>query len=434
LFDISSSGRTAFAAFIEAFFPHDIMRRRADERQGSGQEAVAAPTRPCGGGARRWLWGTKAHWPDCRRGTTIGRIMPVQEDTNAAEHPAHLTPPRRGAPNGQSRSPATMKLLRRLGLTYVATEELTIRRLRHGRGFRYVAADGTPLRGEESQRLAALAVPPAYVDVLYAADPRAHIQAIGRDAAGRLQYRYHPDWQRVREMRKARRLARLAEVLPQIRRCIARHLGASEPTRAFTLAAVIDLVARSAIRPGSEQYARLRGTRGATVRLCFRAKGGKRVEKEVHAPRLAAAVAVLRRLPGRRLFQYRSEDGALRQASAHDVNRFLREIAGVEISLKDFRTLLASVAVLDALACAAPATGKRARRRQVLDAIRQAADDLGNTPAICAKSYVHETVVNAFEDGVLEQFAERLRSSRSNSRSEKVLAQIAAQVRAGAAA
>jgi hypothetical protein len=101
--------------------------------------------------------------------------MPVQEDTNAAEHPAHLTPPRRGAHNGQSHSPATMKLLKRLGLTYVATEELTIRRLRHGRGFRYVAADGTPLRGEESQRLAALAVPPAYVDALYAADPSAHI-------------------------------------------------------------------------------------------------------------------------------------------------------------------------------------------------------------------------------------------------------------------
>jgi DNA topoisomerase I len=233
-----------------------------------------------------------------------------------------------------------MKLLRRLGLTYIATDELTIRRLRHGRGFRYVTADGTPLRGAESRRLAALAVPPAYVDVLYAADRRVHIQAIGRDAAGRLQYRYHPDWQRVRELRKARRLARLAEVLPQIRRSIARHLSASEPTRAFTLAAVIELVARSAIRPGSEQYARLRGTRGAatrlksnvslygeTVRLCFRAKGGKRVEKEVHAPRLAAAIAALQKLPGRRLFQYRSEDGTLRQVSAGDVNHFLREIA-----------------------------------------------------------------------------------------------------------
>jgi DNA topoisomerase-1 len=131
-------------------------------------------------------------------------------------------------------------------------------------------------------------------------------------------------------------------------------------------------------------------------------------------------------LPGRRLFQYRNEDGALRQASAHDVNRFLREIAGCAISLKDFRTLLASVAVLDALARAAPATSKRGRRRQVLDAIRQAAGELGNTPAICAKSYVHETVVSAFEDGILEKFAETLRNSRSTSRSEKLLAQIAA--------
>jgi DNA topoisomerase I len=240
--------------------------------------------------------------------------MSVREGTNAAEHPAHLTPPRRGAHNGQSRSPATMKLLRRLGLTYIATDELTIRRLRHGRGFRYVAADGTPLRGEESQRLAALAVPPAYVDVLYAADPSAHIQAIGRDAAGRLQYRYHPDWQQVREMRKARRLARLAEVLPQIRRSIARHLGVSEPTRAFTLAAVIDLVARSAIRPGSEQYARLRGTRGAatllksnvsvygeTVRLCFRAKGGKRGYHPSDPARLpSAAWAAANRAIGKR--------------------------------------------------------------------------------------------------------------------------------------
>jgi DNA topoisomerase I len=370
-------------------------------------------------------------------------IMTPQEETNAAEYPARPAPPGRGAHNGQSRSLATTKLLKPLGLNYVATDELTIRRLRHGRGFRYIAANGTPLRREESQRLAALAVPPAYVDVLYAPDPRAHIQAIGRDAAGRLQYRYHPDWQQVREMRKARRLASLAEVLPQIRRSIARHLGVRAPTRAFTLSAVIELVTRSAIRPGSEQYARLRGTRGAatllksnvsvcgeTVRLCFRAKGGKRFDKEVHAPRLVAAIAALRQLPGRRLFQYRSDDGALRQASARDVNRFLREIAGAEISLKDFRTLLASIAVLDALARAAPATSKRARRRQVLDAIRQAADDLGNTPAICAKSYVHETVVNAFEDGALEQFAEQLRSSRSNSRSEKVLAQIAAQVQA----
>ena len=225
----------------------------------------------------------------------------------------------------------------------------------------------------------------------------------------------------------------------QDRRTIGRHLGQNKPTLAFVLSAIIDLAARSAIRPGSEQYARLRGTRGAatllksnvsvygeTVRLCFRAKGGKRMEKEVHAPKLAAAIGVLRQLPGRRLFQYRAEDGALRPVSTQDVNRFLRDIGGVGISLKDFRTLLASMSVLDALARAAPAAGKRARRRQVLDAIRAAAGELGNTPAICGKSYVHETVVNAFEEGTLEQFAEMLRGARSSGRSEQVLAKVTA--------
>jgi DNA topoisomerase-1 len=286
-----------------------------------------------------------------------------------------------------------------------------------------------------------LAVPPAYQDVLYAADPRAHIQAIGRDAAGRLQYRYHPDWQRVREIRKARRLARLAEALPKIRRSIGHHLAGSEPTRAFTLSAVIELVARSAIRPGSEQYARLRGTRGAatllksnvslygeTVKLHFRAKGGKTIDKEVHAPKLAAAIAVLRQLPGRRLFQYRNEAADVRTASAQDVNQFLREIADIEISLKDFRTLVASVSVLDALARAEPAISKRARRKQILDAICAAAAELGNTPAICRKSYVHETVVNAFEDGALEQFAETLRGSRASGHREKALAEVTANI------
>ena len=130
----------------------------------------------------------------------------------------------------------------------------------------------------------------------------AHIQAVGRDAAGRLQYRYHSQWQRVRETRKARLLARLADALPRIQRSVSQHLNSTEPLREFALAAVVELVARSAIRPGSEQYARLRGTRGAatllksnvsvhgeTVMLHFKAKGGKLIEKEIHAPRLANA-------------------------------------------------------------------------------------------------------------------------------------------------
>jgi DNA topoisomerase-1 len=229
-------------------------------------------------------------------------------------------------------------------------------------------------------------------------------------------------------------------VLPRIRRSIAQHLAGNAPTREFTCAAVIDLVARSAIRPGNESYARLRGTRGAatllksnvalygeTITLTFRFKGGKILVKEFTAPRLAVGLALLRQLPGRRLFQYRAENGAVRHVTAGDVNAFLRELAGARISLKDFRTLLASASVLETLARTEPAPNERRRRRQVLDAVRDAADTLANTPAICRKSYVHETVVTAFEDGVLERFSQTLKDCRSPTRRAQVLAQIIAQ-------
>src|SRR3954449_7772294 len=157
-------------------------------------------------------------------------------------------------------------LAKRLGLRLVAADALAIRRRRCGKGWTYLDPDNRVIRDRATvQRLARLAVPPAYEDVLYAEDPAAHLQAIGRDAAGRLQYRYHPDWEKVRETRKAARLARLADVLPRIRRSVAQHLSAPEPTREAALAGVIELVACSAIRPGSESYARLHGTRGATT-------------------------------------------------------------------------------------------------------------------------------------------------------------------------
>jgi DNA topoisomerase I len=331
-------------------------------------------------------------------------------------------------------------LAKRLGLRLVAADALTIRRRRCGRGFAYVRADGRRLRDSvEIERLAALAVPPAYHDVRYAEDPAAHLQAIGRDDAGRLQYRYHPAWEEVRELRKAQRLARLLDVMPKIRRSIGQHLAGSEPSRELALAAVIELVARSGIRPGSESYARIRGTRGAAtllksnvavaddaVTLSFRAKGGKVVRKQFRAARLAEVVEILRKLPGRRLFQYRNGDGGARAVTAREVNGFLREVAGVKISLKDFRTLLASAAVLQALACQSPATSARGRRRQVLEAVRAIAEDLDNTPAVCRRSYVHDTVVTAFEDGMLEDFADALGDGRSAFRRERLLARIVA--------
>ena len=332
-------------------------------------------------------------------------------------------------------------LARKNGLRVVSPEELTIRRQRRGRGFVYLRPSGRPVRDEATlRRFRSLAVPPAYTDVLLAEDPAAHLQAIGRDAAGRLQYRYHPDWEQVREIRKARRLAALAQALPRIRRKVGAALATAAPTKEFALAAVIELVACSAIRPGSESYARLRGTRGAAtllksnlamdgdrLTLSFRAKSGKRVVKEFACPRLAAALPVLAALPGRRLFQYRNGAGEVVQVSAPQVNTFLREIADAPISLKDFRTLLASANALARLAQVEPATSERARRKQVLDVMRATSDDLANTPAICRKSYVHETIVTAFEDGVLERFADTLKAARTPAARARVLAEIMAQ-------
>jgi DNA topoisomerase-1 len=195
-----------------------------------------------------------------------------------------------------------------------------------------------------------LAVPPAYRQVLYAKDPAAHLQAVGRDAAGRLQYRYHPEWEKVREIRKTRRLERLANVLPRISRSVGQHLGSEELSLNFTCSAVIELVARSAIRPGSETYARQRGTRGAAtllksnvavkgtmITLTFRAKGGKSIVKGFECPRLAAALERLLQLPGRRLFQCRGSNDDIHPVTSREVNVFLRKIAGVNISLKEQR-------------------------------------------------------------------------------------------------
>jgi DNA topoisomerase-1 len=332
------------------------------------------------------------------------------------------------------------RLARQLGLTLGDQNELTIRRIKRGKSYSFIRANGTQIRHAGTiRRLNSMAVPPAYAEVRYATDPTFHLQAVGRDAAGRLQYRYHADWEKVRERRKAHRLATLVEALPKIRRAVSQHLSGDEPTREFALAAVIELIARTAIRPGNESYARLNGTRGATtllksnvsieddtIVLTFRAKGGKAVRKECDAAKLVRAIGILRGVPGKRMFQYRDEGGTVRIVSTTQVNAFLREISGIKISLKDFRTLMASAVVLESLSRISPAASARGRRKQVLEAVRAAADELSNTPAICRKSYVHDTIVTAFEDGILERFAATMKGYRTQAKREQLLAQVVA--------
>jgi len=329
-------------------------------------------------------------------------------------------------------------LAREKGLTIVGPDALTVCRRRCGTGFTFRLASGAVLRDPgELARLRALAVPPAYTNVRFAADPSAHLQAVGTDAAGRLQYRYHPKWTEVREALKARRLASLARSLPDIERAVAKALHAGTVDVNFVLAAVVRLVSLTAIRAGGEAYAREHGTRGATtllksnvkiaggiIALQFKAKGGKPVSKEVRDARLRAAVKALMLLPGRRLFQYPDAEGALRTVRAGDVNAYLRGIAGRRISLKDFRTLVASSSVLEALAATQPAASERARRLQLRTAVTSVADELANTPTVCRQSYVHEAVVTAFEQGALTRLG---KPSRSAARKAEVLARIVAR-------
>lgn len=336
-----------------------------------------------------------------------------------------------------SRQPP-QRVLRDLGLHYVSAADLTIRRRRKGTGFVYLNGRGRPLHDQRTvYRLKRLAVPPAYEAVRFSADPHAHLQAVGRDAAGRAQYRYHPDWEKVRELRKARRLAELAGVLPVIRRWVSRHLRETEPTREHAIAAAIELVALTALRPGSETYAKQHGTRGAVtllkrhvslsgprITLHFSGKGGKAIEKEIASRRLAQALDRLRALPGQRVFQYRNEAGAVVALHRRDVNAALREIAGRPVSIKDFRTLIASARALQQLAKLEPKQSARGRRRQVLATMRDVAAELANTPAVCRKSYVHAAVVTAFESGVLQRVAARAGGLRSPAAAEKMLAKV----------
>lgn len=324
------------------------------------------------------------------------------------------------------------------GLVIIGPAALTMRRVRRGKGLSYRAASGAAVRdARELARLRSLAMPPAYVDVRYATDARAHLQAIGTDAAGRLQYRYHPKWTVVREALKARRLGRLARALPAIKRAVSKALAGENEDATLAIAAVVHLVHLTAIRAGGESYARDNGTRGATtlhksnvkiagrlVMLAFTAKGGKSVSKEVRDARLKRVLERLLALPGRRLFQYRDAEGNVRSVRAQEVNTFLREVAGRRISLKDFRTLVASAGALEALSNLAPATSARGRRSQLKSAMTTVAEELANTPAICRKSYVHDAIVEAFEDGTLA----RLRKSpRSSQRKAEMLARLVAK-------
>lgn len=306
---------------------------------------------------------------------------------------------------------------REAGLGYVSDDEPGITRRRRGRGWSYHRPDGSLIEDPGvRERLNALAIPPAWTDVWICSDPDGHLQATGRDDAGRKQYRYHPDWRAVRDVAKYARLVPFGRALPVIRRTVAGNLRRKGLPREKVVAAVVRLLDRTLIRVGNDEYARENGSYGLTTlrdrhvafegdgfRLSFRGKGGKRVEAEVDDPRLAKVVRQCRDVPGWELFQYFDEDGEKRRIDSGDVNDWLREVSGEEFTAKDFRTWAGTMGAAAALLECGPCEEEREAKRRVREAIERVAERLGNTAAVCRSCYVHPAVIERYLDGTLAE-------------------------------
>ncbi|HTK35709.1 MAG TPA: DNA topoisomerase IB [Caulobacteraceae bacterium] len=299
------------------------------------------------------------------------------------------------------------------GLTYVSDEGPGIRRRRSGSGFTYRGPDGKPVRDPATlARIRKLAIPPAYEEVWICPDPNGHIQATGRDARGRKQYRYHPDWRSARDETKYARMAAFGRALPAIRARVDADLGRPGLPKEKVLAAVVRLLELTLIRVGNDEYARankhfglttLRNRHarlhGAGIEFCFKGKSGVEHRAGVHDRRLARVVRSCQHIPGQRLFQYYDEAGARRAIGSHDVNAYLHEATGEAFTAKDFRTWAATLAAAKALALQPPPADDHEARQAVARCVKATAGLLGNTPAVCRSAYIHPEVLTAFAEG-----------------------------------
>ena len=317
-----------------------------------------------------------------------------------------------------------LRAARAAGLRYVNDDDPGISRRRQGRGFSYRDPDGRIVRdAARLRRIRALAIPPAWSEVWICPDERGHIQATGRDARGRKQYRYHRLWREVRDEAKFERTIAFAEALPSLRQRVEQDLGLRGLPRAKVLAAVVRLLEMTLLRVGNEEYAkqnrsfglttlrdRHADVRGSRFKLSFRGKGGKRHDVGLSDRRLARIVRQCQEVPGQRLFQYVDEEGQPQAIDSDDVNQYLREAMGLEFSAKDFRTWAGTVLAAKALqALQEEADGTP--RSSLVRAVEDVARRLGNTPAVCRRCYIHPAVIDAHIDGSLRQLLEERASA-----------------------
>ena len=304
-----------------------------------------------------------------------------------------------------------------------------ISRHRSGTGFIYRRASGAVVHDETTlARIRKLAIPPAWTSVWIAPDPRAHIQATGRDARGRKQYRYHTEWNEARDWEKYGRLASFAQALPGMRAKVRRDLQGSTPSRDQVLALLVALLESTCIRVGNQEYKRANGSYGLTtledrhvtiagntITFAFRGKGGKQRRIELKDRRLAALVRRCRDLKGQHLFQYVDAKGHRRPAHSTDLNGYISAIAGERFTAKDFRTWGATLLAAGLLESRGDLLIGPPGKSAMTHDIGSVSDQLGNTPAICRKSYIHPYVLRAYQDEKVFGTWRRTRGGRSRS-------------------
>ena len=303
------------------------------------------------------------------------------------------------------------------GLRYVSDEMPGIRRETSGNHFAYTAPNGKRIDDEKDlARIKALAIPPAYTSVWICPLANGHLQATGRDARGRKQYRYHKRWREIRDETKYGRMAAFAKALPRIRQRVEADLQLADLPRDKVLGTIVQLLETTAIRVGNDEYAKENGSfglttlknrhakiDGSTVRFSFRGKSGVRHAIDLRDRRLAKIVRRCQDLPGQQLFEYVDDEGQTRAIDSNDVNEYIRDISGEDFSAKDFRTWVGTLTCAMLLAKQEAAETQTDRKSCVTAVIKDVAARLGNTPAVCRKCYVHPDILEAFmESGTLD--------------------------------
>lgn len=334
------------------------------------------------------------------------------------------------------RLPDEVKSAEQAGLRYLIPKGQGIRRRAAGNGFVYIGADDKPVEDEATlKRIRSLVIPPAWESVWISPSANTHIQAVGRDARGRKQYRYHPAYRAVRDLVKFDRMRAFGRALPRIRRIVGRDLARKGLPKRKVLAAVVKLLETTYIRIGNEEYAEENGSFGLTtlrnqhvqilgsmLKFKFRGKSGQQHEIVLEDPRLARILARCKEIPGSALFEYLDDEGRPQTIESGDVNDYLREISGGEFTAKDFRTwggtcLAASIL----LQKCAEKEGDPQTKQVLVDVVKEVASKLGNKPATCKKYYIHPAVMECYVAGTLREFAEKFRDSRSNYAYEQIV-------------